>query len=195
MRKRRTKYDWKIIQKDYDKGLSYRDLMVKYNMSMNALVYAKRRGDIKTRSKSEAISLSQKFKPRTHSKETKKKISESRIKFLNENPDMVPYKLNHSSKMSYPEKRFQDAMIREGISGWTYNYQFGRYCFDFAFPDRKLDVEIDGATHQNEKVKLIDEKRDKNSVDKGWKVLRLTAKEVKSDLEGCIEKLKQTFVA
>lgn len=43
-----------------------------------------------------------------HSEETKRKISEIRKKFLLEHPDKVPYKLNHSSKQSYPEKFFEN---------------------------------------------------------------------------------------
>jgi hypothetical protein len=40
-------------------------------------------------------------KGRKMSDEQKNKISESRKKYLMENPHMVPYKLNHSSKISY----------------------------------------------------------------------------------------------
>lgn len=40
------------------------------------------------------------------SEEDKKRMSEKRIKYLTEHPDKVPYKLNHSSKMSYPEKKY-----------------------------------------------------------------------------------------
>lgn len=99
-----NKYNWDLIQKYYDDGMSCRDIMKEFGIAKNTLVYAKRRGCFKTRSRSDAMKLDYKKKPRTLSEETKKKISKSRKKFLDENPHMVPYLLNHSSKMSYPEK-------------------------------------------------------------------------------------------
>jgi len=44
------------------------------------------------------------FKGKHHSKETKDKISKIRIEYLTKHPDKVPYLLNHSSKISYPEE-------------------------------------------------------------------------------------------
>jgi len=123
------------------------------------------------------------------SDDDKKRISETRLKYLIEHPDKVPYKLNHSSKMSYPEIIFKNALETANISGWTYNYQHGIYSYDFAFPDLKIDVEIDGNTHTQEKVKKIDERRDKFSIENGWMVIRFTAKEVKENTMKCIFKL------
>ena len=124
------------------------------------------------------------------SDDDKKRISEERIKYLTEHPEKVPYKLNHSSKMSYPEKIFKNALETVGITGWSYNYQHGIYSYDFAFPSQKLDIEIDGNTHTQENVKKIDARRDKFSIDSGWTVIRFTAKEVKENVILCIEKIK-----
>jgi very-short-patch-repair endonuclease len=190
MERKYIKCDWKKIQKEYDKGLSCTDLIKKFGIAKNTLLYAQRRGDFKTRSRSEAMKVKLKNNPRTHDEKTKNKISKSRLKYLNEHPDEVPYLMNHSSKMSYPEIIFKDALEKNQIGGWIYNYQFGIYCFDFAFPDLKIDVEIDGETHLTDKVKKIDKRRDKNSVEKGWTVIRFTAKEVKSNVDQCIENLK-----
>lgn len=54
-------------------------------------------------------------KGKLHTEEEKKQISESRKKYLQEHPDKVPYLLNHSSKMSYPEKYFMDLFKNEDI--------------------------------------------------------------------------------
>jgi len=57
----------------------------------------------------QSISVSKILKSRAGHKqteETKNKISKSRKKYLFEHPDKVPYLINHSSKMSYPEKYF-----------------------------------------------------------------------------------------
>jgi 5-methyltetrahydrofolate--homocysteine methyltransferase len=125
------------------------------------------------------------------SDETKNKISKSRIKYLLENPEKVPYVINHSSKMSYPEKIFKNALESSKIDGWIYNYRNGIYQYDFAFPDLKIDVEIDGATHNTEKVKKIDERRDIFSKDNGWVVIRFTAHQVKENVIKCVETLKK----
>jgi len=187
----KRKYNWNKIQVDYDGGCSYDDLVEKHKMSIGAIAKAKKRGELITRTKSDACKLFAKNNPRTLTDETKRKISESRLKYLNEHPDKVPYLLNHSSKISYPEKIFMDALIRHKIEGWRYGYQFGIYCFDFAFIELKIDVEIDGGTHLTDKVKRIDERRDLYSKDKGWTVIRFTAKDVKNDVDKCILKLKE----
>jgi very-short-patch-repair endonuclease len=128
------------------------------------------------------------------SDEQKEKISESRIKFLIENPDKVPYLLNHSSEMSYPEKILANALSESGICGWVYNYRNGLYAYDFGFPDIKLDIEVDGATHNLEKVKKIDIKRDKFSKSLGWTVLRFSASEIKENVIRCITIIKEEIL-
>ena len=121
------------------------------------------------------------------SEKEKKRISEERIKYLTEHPDKVPYRLNHSSKMSYPEKIFKNALETLNITGWTYNFRNGIYAYDFAFPYKKIDVEIDGNTHTQEKVKRIDIRRDKFSGENGWTVIRFTAKEIKENVVLCVK--------
>ena len=55
------------------------------------------------------------FKSKHHTEETKQKISNSYKKYLIEHPEKVPFKLNHSSKKSYPEQYFEELFINEGI--------------------------------------------------------------------------------
>lgn len=120
------------------------------------------------------------------SDETKEKISKSRTKYLLENPDKVPYLLNHSSKISYPEKTIIKYLKQYNIDGWVHQMQFSIYQLDFAFPEYKLCVEIDGATHLLDSVKNKDKKRDKFLNKNGWRVLRITAKQVKNNVYDCI---------
>ena len=89
------------------------------------------------------------------------------------------------------EKLFQTALGSSKIDGWIFEYQNGIYQYDFAFPKIKLDIEIDGGTHLTDKVKKIDERRDIWSKSQGWTVLRFTAKEVKTDIIKCIDKVKE----
>lgn len=127
------------------------------------------------------------FKGKHHSQETKDKISLIRIKYLQEHPDMVPYLINHSSKVSYPEELLLNKLTELNITGWIFKFQNGMYQYDFAWPELKIDVEVDGGTHKLEKVKKIDERRDKFSRDNGWIVLRFTANEIKYNIDDCIK--------
>lgn len=133
------------------------------------------------------VSLS--FKGKTLSEEHKKKISDSRKKYLDDNPGKIPYLLNHSSKESYPEKIFREALERRKIEGWTYNFSLKRYSLDFAFTRQLIDVEIDGNTHLLENVRTKDLVRDEYLKQNGWKVIRFTASRIKLEVDQCVNEL------
>lgn len=109
-------------------------------------------------------------KGKSMSDEQKKKISISRSKFLKENPDKIPYLLNHSSKISYPEQYFIELFDRENID-LQYHKQVGLYQLDFYNEDKKLYLEIDGEQHYQEKSIERDEKRTQNLSSKGWELI------------------------
>lgn len=131
---------------------------------------------------------------RNPSQETKDKLSKARTKYLMEHPDQVPYRIYHSSKKSYPEEVFEKCLINNNIQGWIYNYPVALYNLDFAFPKLKIDVEIDGSTHNQEKVKKKDEIRNKYLQKNGWLVLRFTAKEIKDNAIGCLNNIKKYLI-
>ena len=109
------------------------------------------------------------------SDEQKKKISESRIKYLKENPDKVPYLLNHSSKESYPEKYFRSIFKKELDEGTLCSeYRVGLYSLDIANVDKKVDFEIDGDQHYlDKKIVESDIKRNEYLKNLGWTMVRL----------------------
>ncbi len=188
-------YDWKAIQIAYDSGETHRSLLKLFNISCLAIRWAKTNGKLKLRSIGEACRLyNARVGPRKVSDETRAKISVSRKRYLDANPDKVPYLLNHSSKVSFPEKIFMDELNRRNITGWCYNFQVSRYTFDIAFEAIKLDVEIDGGSHLQEKVAQKDAERDAFSRGLGWTVLRFTAKEVQKDLKGCVDRMQEVIV-
>ena len=105
---------------------------------------------------------------------------------------------NHSeaNKNSYAKGRYhkhtqatKDKISKARIKYLTDN-QNGMYEYDFAWPKQKIDVEIDGSTHNLPKVQKIDARRDKFSTDNGWIVIRFSADRVKKDIIGCINELK-----
>lgn len=139
--------------------------------------------DTDSRVKQQSISLSNRynddlvssFKGKHHSEESKLKLSIARKKYLNEHPEKVPYKLNHHSKQSYPEKYFRevfdnDDLLKNAIS----EYRVKLYSLDFAFPDIKFYIEIDGEQHYTDsRIFEHDKKRNLELEEMGWKSIRI----------------------
>lgn len=120
----------------------------------------------------------QKFKVsstgRKHSEQTKDKIRQSRIKFLEANPEMVPYKLNHySNGPSYPEIYWKGVLDSNDIT-YTEQYRIGMYAIDFAIVDGKIALEIDGDQHYlDPRIVESDIRRTNKLQELGWKVVRV----------------------
>lgn len=188
--------DWNIIQKFYDAGKRWKDITIQFGVCQGTINKAAKCGQFKTRTRYESRKLRGNLygfpKP---SEKTKKKISEIRIKYLQEHPDKVPYIINHSSHNSYPELKFKKLLEESGLTGWVYKHRNGIYEYDFAFLELKIDVEIDGGTHTSEKVKKIDIRRDAWSKMNGWTVIRITTKELSSNPIKCINKIKELYLS
>lgn len=118
--------------------------------------------------------LSENQKQRTLSQETKDKISKSRIKYLTENPDMVPYKLNHYSKgPSYPERYWKKILDKANIK-YVMQYPIHTYQLDFALVEEKIDIEIDGDQHYlDPRIIESDKRRNEYLESLGWKIIRV----------------------
>lgn len=161
------------IQKLYDDGFGGRGKIAKeLSISYSTINTLLRRGLVKFwRTKGEMISLAN--KKRTIPDDIRKKISESRKRYLEEHPDQAPYKLNHKSKgESYPEKYFREWLEKENIS-FKQEYHFGVYSFDFLINDF-IDLEIDGSQHYADaRIRKSDEKRDKRAKGNGFVVYRI----------------------
>lgn len=111
-------------------------------------------------------------KGRKHTDEEKRNLSIKKRKYLLKNPDKVPYLLNHSSKISYPEQYFIDLFLSENID-LKYHKQVGIYQLDFYNDDLMVYVEIDGEQHYQEKSQEKDKIRDKFFENLGWKGMRI----------------------
>ena len=104
----------------------------------------------------------------------KSKISAGRIKFLKENPDQVPYKLNHYSKgRSYAEEYWKIILDSNNII-YEEQYPIGLYQLDFALLENKIDLEIDGDQHYLDKRIVESDKRRTEYLESlGWTVIRI----------------------
>lgn len=163
-------------------------------ISHNQYTKAKQNGTAYTLSKESRKKMSKSSSGRKHSEETKKRLSEWRIKFLQDNPEMVPYRLNHYSKgPSYPEIYFKGILDSHNVD-YVEQYPFGRYQLDFAIMDRKIDFEVDGDQHYlDPRIVESDKRRNKHLIDSGWRVIRIRwsdyKKLEKKDRERAISKL------
>jgi very-short-patch-repair endonuclease len=79
---------------------------------------------------------------------------------------------------SYPEKWFikvlrKEFRMEENID-YNTEYPFGRYSLDFAWPSKKLCIEIDGRQHLRfEEYRKRDLEKDKILNENSWKVIRI----------------------
>lgn len=85
---------------------------------------------------------------------------------------MVPFKLNHSSKISYPEQYFIELFKNEQID-LSYHKQVDRYELDFYNEEFNKYVEIDGYQHNIDWMIEHDSIRSKYLYDRGLRGLRI----------------------
>lgn len=104
--------------------------------------------------------------------DVKQKISESMKLYMKNNPDKIPYLLNHSSKMSYPEQYFMEVFKREKID-LKYHKMVNVYELDFYNEDLKKYVEIDGEQHYLKDSIIRDKKRNEYLSSLGWRGMRI----------------------
>ena len=109
----------------------------------------------------------------------RKNIGNGVKQFLISNPDMVPYKRNHSSKESYPEMYFDELFQSEGIEVEK-QYSVHSYHLDFCDPIKMVDIEIDGDQHYlDPKIVEHDKQRTEYLLSCGWKINRIRWSEFK----------------
>lgn len=147
-------------------------------------------GDNK-RSRSEGSKIGNKKFPLKHSEETKKIMSEKRLKWMKENPEKTAWR---QSNMSYPEKIFFEKIKQ---LKWDKKYlivlekSVYPYFIDFAFENEKVAIEIDGPQHLQVDRLESDFKKDNLLKENGWRVIRITAKKIISNLDSVIIEIEK----
>jgi very-short-patch-repair endonuclease len=91
--------------------------------------------------------------------------------------------------MTDAERRLWQALRLRQLEGLKFRRQFpiGRYIVDFACPERKLVIELDGGQHAEQES--YDKDRTKWLEGQGYRVLRFWNNEVMTNLEGVKESI------
>ncbi len=110
-----------------------------------------------------------------HSEETKKKISDSLKRYLNDNPKKLEFLCSHHfRRASYPEKFFTKVIEKEfEDKNYIKDLPVGKYRIDFAWPNKMLAIEVDGEQHFTPEAQEHDRIRDAFLREKGWTLLRI----------------------
>jgi very-short-patch-repair endonuclease len=89
------------------------------------------------------------------------------------------------------EQLFWDyAMVR--VYGIVPQHKIENYRVDFAVPDKKVAIELDGHDyHKTKKQRTYDAERERNIELLGWKVIRFTGSEVYKDVDYCVEQVNK----
>lgn len=172
----------KIINDYQNNLLTYKEIQIKYNIKSNSYVQ-KLLKDV-ARSTSEAQKLAHKKFPERFklSEDTKEKIRQARLKYMKEHPEDTAWRKRNQP--SYPEQCFIQFLQEKEIDKKFLierEYSVFPYFIDFAFPDIKLAIEIDGSQHLQEDRRQKDIEKDNLLKSQDWSIIRFSEKIVKED--------------
>lgn len=142
----KPKIDWVEIQSSYDSGDSLRKICEKYKIHLTEIYAAKKEKKFETRTKTEASQKRKSFK--SHTQETKSKLSEIRKDYLEKNPDKHPWRTNSKFK-SVPCEQLKKVLRENGIDFIEeFQPKQGKnYSVDIMIG--KIGLEVNGNQHYN----------------------------------------------
>lgn len=111
--------------------------------------------------------------------EHKKKISDGMKKAHKEHKAHNIGECRWKCEPSYPEQFFME-VIKNEFQDQKYirEYYILGYSLDFAWIDKKFEIEIDGEQHEKIENQIHDQQRDQILRENGWKTLRIKWKEM-----------------
>lgn len=101
---------------------------------------------------------------------------------------------------SVPEKEFWTRAINDPSKGLLYKdivpqHPVGKYRIDFAIPELKFGIEIDGlAYHNGQDSFMKDRSRQREIESQGWRIVRFAAKEISLDVDKCFREAEAIAV-
>jgi len=137
--------------------------------------------------------IGQANKGRKLSDEGREKLSSSMKKAHQEGRAWNIGRSRWNNESSYPEKFFMEVIQNEFLDKkYEKEFPLGRYSLDFAWPDKKKSIEIDGEQHERfEEYKNRDIKKDLLCKELGWETLRIKWKDLFNDTKNQIRIAKE----
>ena len=89
-----------------------------------------------------------------------------------------PHEIDRPPTRSHLEREFLRLITQAGLPQPLVNHRFGPYLLDFYWPEQRLIVETDGATHHHNRARRRDRQRDEALRRDGMKVVRFDTDEV-----------------
>lgn len=131
----------------------------------------------------------------SHRSEVRAKISKSMKKAHAEGRAHNIGECRWNNKPSYPEEWFMKVLLNEFSleEGKDYRreYPFHKFSLDFAWPEKKLCVEIDGEQHHRFQEQMArDTEKDSLLLKEGWSEIREDWKAICANPKGFIERVK-----
>jgi very-short-patch-repair endonuclease len=188
-------YDWNLIQQYIDKGWSMRDIHRDFGPTFDAIYRANKKGWISLlTSKQSRKNRRDKgiTPPPVISEYAKQQISKGMKRAHAEGRAWNIGNSRWNNTPSWPEKWFMTVIENEfEDTNYLREYALDRYSLDFAWPHKKLCIEIDGEQHQRfDAYRARDVQKDATLKKSGWKVLRLQWKDILADSKGKISEAK-----
>jgi very-short-patch-repair endonuclease len=172
-----------IIQKEYDSGLSLRDISEKYNISKHTI-----RINIKTRNNSQASKVARKKYPDSFiwTDEMKQNQRINRLNYLSKKSGKTAWEKKSRKELSYLEEWFNKKCEERNIYekyDVINEYTIFPYSIDFAFINEKVAVELDGKCHFINGTERIEKdiKKDDFLISLGWKIFRIRYDQIADD--------------
>lgn len=129
-----------------------------------------------------------------HSEATKRLLSDIRKKQIAKNGG-VWWNSRSKCKRSYAEEWIERLLKKETSDIKFYEeYHIGKWFLDFAWPDRKIGLEIDGAQHEWTERKQSDAEKDSYCQSLGWTILRLKWSDICNNTQQAIAVIKEFVV-
>lgn len=74
------------------------------------------------------------------------------------------------------------------LQGLVTQHNVGRYRLDFAIPERKFGIELDGYAYHSDKESFVkDRARQRDLEAQGWRIIRFAGSEITRDVTRCVE--------
>ena len=102
---------------------------------------------------------------------------------------------NLRQRQTDTESKLWAKLRKKQLEGVKFRRQqpIGSYIVDFVSFERKLVVEIDGGQHNEDTIREEDEARTALIKGKGYRVLRFWDNEVLTNIEGVLEKIRESL--